>query len=154
MLHVLWNHQIVSTAAIPSNIHSHQQCISILIFHISINMSYFPSCSVINIQNITVNMSGNSLILISLMTNFVAHLFMHLFVLVCILWRNNYSNSLPIFQLTCPFVTELFFVYSTYWILIRYKSCKYFLQNYKLYILTVILMLLFSYKLIHVRFFI
>lgn len=37
-----------------------------------------------------------------LMANFVELIFMHLLVFVCILWRNNYSNYLPIFQVTCP----------------------------------------------------
>ena len=80
----------------------HQQCTSILIFSHFHQHVLFSTFSVIKIRNITVNMSGNSLILISLMTNFVEHLFMHLLVLLCILWRNNYSNYLPIFQVTCP----------------------------------------------------
>ena len=56
------------------------------------------------------------LICIFLMVNYVDHLFMHLLTIVCLLWRNVYSNPLSVFKWNCLFVIELWelFMYSRF----------------------------------------
>ena len=53
---------------------------------------------------------------------------------VRLLWKNVYSDTLPIFKLDCfIFGVELYeFVYFEYYPLIRYVICKYFLPFSKL----------------------
>lgn len=84
------------------------------------------------------------LIYIFLVANDVEYLLMCLLAIVYLLWRNVYSDPLPIFlnEIICPLlllnrVSFLYIlIYSRYKSIIRYVNCEYFLPFCELFLLS------------------